>query len=182
METALPLIAVLGFFAGTLVVPQILRWIALLLAVTGKLRGRLSRSIAAALAVGSAVCCVLSSNPIHDWRARHLHGLLSLQSWWRRIGLVPSRFVRSHHRVRTLGRLQLPSDTAEIAENVDLTAPRYAGIRVALFLDYQRLSSIRRKRSHGRWRRWWWDWMGPGKGLPPAFTAAENLTYAFHVR
>jgi hypothetical protein len=39
METALPLIAVLGFFAGTLVVPQILRWIALLLAVTGKQGG-----------------------------------------------------------------------------------------------------------------------------------------------
>ena len=39
METALPLLAILGFFAGTLVVPQILRWIALLSVTTAKQGG-----------------------------------------------------------------------------------------------------------------------------------------------
>jgi uncharacterized membrane protein YeiH len=39
METALPLIAILGFFAGPFVAQQVLRWIALLSVVTAKQGG-----------------------------------------------------------------------------------------------------------------------------------------------
>jgi hypothetical protein len=39
METALPLIAILGFFAGSLVVQQIFRWIALVSVATAKQGG-----------------------------------------------------------------------------------------------------------------------------------------------
>lgn len=39
MDTALPLIAILGFFTGSLVVRQILRWIALLSVATAKQGG-----------------------------------------------------------------------------------------------------------------------------------------------
>jgi hypothetical protein len=39
MDTALPIIAILGFFTGSLVVPQILRWVALLSVATAKQGG-----------------------------------------------------------------------------------------------------------------------------------------------
>jgi hypothetical protein len=39
MDTALPILAILGFFTGSLVVPQIFRWVALLAVATAKQGG-----------------------------------------------------------------------------------------------------------------------------------------------